>query len=369
MKEGAGSEVVLSAIQTYAAYHLAYYDRSYHPEHAHQRRLQTIALINQSLADTGTMLDDSTVSAVGLTVSLDMELSLPKHRKDFKREMLVHSKGYLWLVTLRGGAPGLAQWLEKNHYWRDLLSGGELTVAIEEYNTVGHSYAACLRRDLVGPESIIRTDRDVVDDLAPERFRALLDLVCFLYTRAYVAAQHRQEHAASHQKTPQTSSTETGVSSFFVQGSHLYDLLSQKLEVSNSHIRTAIVLYLNLLILESESDAGRLSVRLKASRLLEEMTSSEKGTMYALLWVLLASDGPMTAAERARVELVAKCVFIRKHVSQYTKILFDAAFMSFLVADRYGLEGVLTPERFEMRAWEDLQNSRIFDSGSLAAVT
>jgi hypothetical protein len=248
---------------------------------------------------------------------------------------------------------------------RDFLSGGELTVAIEEYNSVGHSYSACLQRDLISPQSLVRTDRDIVDDLASERFRTLLDAVLFLYTRAFAAAKQRHEEATDARLYPNLPSSNDNVSSLFLPGSPLYAILASNSDASNAHIRSAVVLYLNLLILEAESDAATLYENLRTSQMLNAVVLSGKGTLHALLWALMVDEGPMTAEQRARVDLIGRCLFVRKHLSRYVRILCDAAFMSFLVADKYGLEGLLTPEHFEARAWEDLQNSRICNSGTL----
>ena len=118
VRESADNEAALAALQTYACYHLVYHHSHCQPRDALDRRLKTIKLINARLANPEQAFSNATIAAVCLVAIADIDMaSFPQHQEVYSTESVVHLRGCLLMIAMRGGPSLLPDWIEWIYHW------------------------------------------------------------------------------------------------------------------------------------------------------------------------------------------------------------------------------------------------------------
>jgi hypothetical protein len=110
----------IAVMQAYAAYGLARKGQC-PPETALVKRVESIALINESLSDRRNASQDAFLATILGTIAVDVEPASSMLRAQHQDEGRVHIVGLVQLVQARGGPRVLPSWLQCFYHWSVLF--------------------------------------------------------------------------------------------------------------------------------------------------------------------------------------------------------------------------------------------------------
>jgi hypothetical protein len=181
-----------------------------------------------------------------------------------------------------------------------------------------------------------------VDGPAPEGHTVLLQGFYCFYEEAYQAAVTRKQNTQGQSsKVDQSIMNEAGVVKSESERNFIHQLLAVPSATTNCHIRTAVLLVMNLQVLLHGADAALLIERTRGACV---------GTLEALLWTVGTFRDQLRVVNANDIAFTSRCLWARKQLEPDMQILLDESLEAFLTVEGRDIACLLPPAELRMRS-------------------